>query len=490
MPQVLLILSLIVVIVHDHWDEHPVWYDQIGPWWTLLASLGPMILIILSVEAAARVTAARIDRTGQWGGVRRLNHVVTVGRVAGLLQLIVSVAWIGWLDLVRDAIGEWPVVDEFICILPVIVVMIFGWASVYPVERRLRDAVLLRDLDQGVPISMPPSLCRYIWMQSRHQLIIVLIPMLIIIGWADVGTRLLVMLGSVGKEAHEWTVGERGQLVLTLWQLVGVGVAVIVTPVLVKSLWTTSPVPEVRLRDELDELMRAGGVKAPSVRVWYTDGTLVNGAVMGLTPWSRYVLLTDGLLDALPRSQIRAVMAHEIAHIRQHHLVWLGIAAGACVLWILLILNWWMTGLGAGLADPNAAATTVIAGCVAFIVFGWVSRHLEWQADAYAVRLLTEIHVPTIVDQEGGDVHEPGIVRPEAIEAMVGALRSVARLNGIPEDRPAWRHGSITRRIELLRSLSGRMVDDFPIDQTVWMIKVISAVALAGAIAATMISGL
>ncbi len=490
MPQVLLILSLIVVIVHDHWDEHPVWYDHFGPWWTLLGSLGPMILIILSVETAARLAAARIDRTGQWGSVRRLNIAVTIGRVAGLLHLIVSVAWIGWLDLVRDAIGNWPVVDEFICILPVIIVMIFGWASVYPVERRLRDAVLLRDLDQGLPITVPPSLCRYIWMQSRHQLIIVLIPMLIIIGWADVGTRLLIMLGSIGKEAHEWAGGERGQLLLTLWQLVGVGVAVIITPVLIKSLWTTSPVPEGRLRDELDELMRAGGVTAPSVRVWYTDGTLVNGAVMGLTPWSRYVLLTDGLLDALPRSQICAVMAHEIAHIRQYHLVWLGVSAGACVLWILLLLNWGMKGLGVGLADPNAAATSIVAGCVALILFGWVSRHLEWQADAYAVRLLTGLRVSTIVDQHDGEVHEPGRVRPDAVEAMVGALRSVARLNGIPEDRPAWRHGSISRRIELLRSLSGRMVDDFPIDQTVWLIKVISAIALAGAIAASMIVGI
>jgi Zn-dependent protease with chaperone function len=482
-PQVLLILSMMVVIVHDHWTEHPVWYDRIGPWWTLLATLGPMVLIIVIVEAASRVAVARLDRTGQWGSVRGLNVAVTIGRVAALLHLIVSVAWIGWLDLVRDMIGDWPVIDEFVCILPVIVVMLFGWSSAYPMERRLREAILLQELDQGAPITMPPSLCRYIWTQSRHQLLIVLIPMFIIIGWADAGGRLLEMIKAGGGGPSRWVEGDRGQLALMIWQLLGVGVAMLLTPVLIKSLWTTAPVPEGRLRDELHQLMQTAGVRARSLRVWYTDGTLVNGAVIGLVPWSRYVLLTDGLLDALPRSQLRAVMAHEVAHIRLHHLIWLGISAGACVLWILLLLDWGMQSLGAELSSSHAALTTILAGAGAFLLFGWVSRHLEWQADAFAVRLLNGLGPLPRVEEDETSGDEPGRVRSEAIETMVGALRSVARLNGIPEDQAAWRHGSISQRIALLRALEGRPAHDFPIDHKVRLIKLISVLGLAGAIA-------
>jgi hypothetical protein len=38
---------------------------------------------------------------------------------------------------------------------------------------------------------------------------------------------------------------------------------------------------------------------------------------------------------------------------------------------------------------------------------------------------------------------------------MAAALRSVAVLNHMPLDRPSWRHGSISVRIERLRRLVG-----------------------------------
>ena len=54
---------------------------------------------------------------------------------------------------------------------------------------------------------------------------------------------------------------------------------------------------------------------------------MINGAVMGAITPVRYILLTDALLETLPRERVEAVMAHELAHVRRHHIFWLVMAA-------------------------------------------------------------------------------------------------------------------------------------------------------------------
>lgn len=92
-------------------------------------------------------------------------------------------------------------------------------------------------------------------------------------------------------------------------------------------------------------------------------------------------------------------------------------------------------------------------------------------------------------------MEEPGAkaVTSESVEAMAGALESVARLNHISRERRSFRHGSIAHRQHRLARLVGLPLDRLPIDRTCRWIKggivagvlvVLMAVAAEGAIVA------
>jgi STE24 endopeptidase len=166
-------------------------------------------------------------------------------------------------------------------------------------------------------------------------------------------------------------------------------------------------------------------------------------------------MLSDALIECLPRQQVLAVMAHELGHVAHRHLAWmLPVILGA----------WW---LGALIADPAAqvvfaalaarvaeADGAALAEAVALVrdlsvvvfgllAFGFASRRFERQADTYAVRLLSSRAARSDAT-------------PEAVAAMTGALSMVSFVNHVPVERPSWRHGSIAWRQGYLRSLVGK----------------------------------
>jgi Zn-dependent protease with chaperone function len=106
------------------------------------------------------------------------------------------------------------------------------------------------------------------------------------------------------------------------------------------------------------------------------------------------------------------------------------------------------------------------------LLFGYASRRFERQADTYAVQLLSRGEGATAA------------TRP-AVEAMIGALGSVALLNHVPPARPSWRHGSIAWRQDYLRAITGERLDAMPIDAFAAVLRwgalaVVAAGALLG----------
>jgi Zn-dependent protease with chaperone function len=154
-----------------------------------------------------------------------------------------------------------------------------------------------------------------------------------------------------------------------------------------------------------------------------------------------------------------------------------------------------VTGLGSleNLPDSWQLPLSAAAMGVAVFAFGWVSRRFEWQADAFAARHLSE-HPPVREEADSGGLETrpprempSKYIAPQAVDAMVGALESVAELNHLPRERFGFRHGSIAERVRRLRALQGVGVDALPIDgQVRWMkrgIGVMVAVMLMAAVA-------
>jgi Zn-dependent protease with chaperone function len=172
--------------------------------------------------------------------------------------------------------------------------------------------------------------------------------------------------------------------------------------------------------------------------------------------------------------QIESVMAHELGHVVRRHLPWMVVCAMA-VLWALAAaLDSVTAGLQiAGvLPDLNtsqawamgtdATATLILVGLWA-LAFGYISRRFERQADTFAVQHMAR----------------DGVITCDAVDAVADALTDVALLNRMTPQQKSWRHGSIAWRIDYLRTLVGRPVDQCEIDRTVGWIRWGCAAVLA-----------
>jgi Zn-dependent protease with chaperone function len=165
-------------------------------------------------------------------------------------------------------------------------------------------------------------------------------------------------------------------------------------------------------------------------------------------------MLSDCLLEGMPRPYVRAVMAHELGHVVHRHLAWMLVIVLGC--WT--VASGLVTPVAQSLAEEYARSnadvpeSTVVqvaslardAGMLAIglLFFGFASRRIERQADTYAVELLSRRAASASATAD-------------SVDAMVGALGAVAVLNHVPPERPSWRHGSIAWRQEYLRPLVG-----------------------------------
>ena len=174
--------------------------------------------------------------------------------------------------------------------------------------------------------------------------------------------------------------------------LVG-GVFAALAPVLLDPVFNDfTPLPEGETRSDVLGLAAAAGVKVGEV--FSVDAsrrtTGANAYVAGLGPTKR-VVLYDTLLGRYSRDEVRVVVAHELAHVRNRDVL-RGLLYGAIVAPPLALsvqqLSWRLSNERgtAGALPALALATAVMSGPVG--VFGnRLSRALERRADAYSLEL-------------------------------------------------------------------------------------------------------
>lgn len=451
------------------------------PWlWGFVAAMG---LLAALVVVWGRLAGARLDRRGehrviaQQDRARRWVVALALGlHAAASMEL-------GWYGRCLWLSGGWSAPALVLGAAPMLAVLAGTWIGTYTIERRLNDASLLARFDEGRPIYPPLSLAGSVALRLRHEVLIVLVPVVVLATWGDVIDRSIAAAVSSGR-GPAWLADESGRLwVQAGGQMAGLVVVALLFPLALERLWRTSPLPGDETGGSLASLADAEGFSARGVRVWHTGGTTVNALMAGVSRWSRRVFLSDALLEALPREQACAVLAHEIGHARRRHVPWLVIWSLGVGVWAGLMTEW--GAAAGGLSPEHPAAVWVMLVPVAAVLasFGWVSRRFEWQADAFAVAAMAR-RAEAEAGAGAGGAREV-VVGPEAVHAVAGALLSVARLAGIHPRRPSWRHGTIAERVERVARLEGTPTGQLPIDRQVRGIKwlaaglVVSGLALA-----------
>jgi heat shock protein HtpX len=147
------------------------------------------------------------------------------------------------------------------------------------------------------------------------------------------------------------------------------------------------------LHGAVADLAQRAGIPAP--RLYLIPSDQPNAFAAGRNPSRSVVAVTQGLLERMPPEHVRAVIAHELAHVRNRDVLVASIAAmiaGAIsALANLLQLSFLFGGDdedGGPLGIVGALATIVLAPIAALLLQLAVSRQREYLADATAARLL------------------------------------------------------------------------------------------------------
>lgn len=156
-------------------------------------------------------------------------------------------------------------------------------------------------------------------------------------------------------------------------------------------------------QEEAPELYRvvaelAARAAIPMPRVYLIPSEQPNAFATGRSPSHAAVAVTAGLLTHLPLEQVRAVLAHELAHVRNRDILVSSIAAmvAAAISAIANILQFsFLFGghddeEGGPLAWVGMLVAIIVAPIAAMLLQLGVSRQREYLADATAAQLLGE----------------------------------------------------------------------------------------------------
>ena len=246
--------------------------------------------------------------------------------------------------------------------------------------------------------------------------------------------------------------GEGGVWLAVVIGLSAIAVAALV-PYLVRWMVKKQPMDSEQISETQTWLRRCGisthRFLGMQIARWDTGGRMLNAMVAGFIRPGRLLLMSDRLLDELPRGQRLMVVMHELAHVKRWHVplrmlaimpAWFVSSLGSE--W-LIQTGWFDETIGGAIGAAFGLVTTVVS-------LGMVSHFCELDADATACRLAIRA-----CRRKGERDTDPEV---EMTEAMAAELMADALVR-VTADHPAsrkmsWLHPSLATRVGRLRRIS------------------------------------
>lgn len=130
----------------------------------------------------------------------------------------------------------------------------------------------------------------------------------------------------------------------------------------------------------------------PMPKLYVTPERQPNAFATGRNPDHAAVAVTEGILQALTRDELRGVLAHELSHIRNRDIL-IGSVAAAVALAITFVarMAMWASLFGGGDRDRNVIgelALIVLAPLAAMMLQMALSRSREFEADRSGAELI------------------------------------------------------------------------------------------------------
>jgi len=449
----LLLLVLAVACLYQGW---PPPGDGPIPLWAFLAwtPIAGVLAVTFAHTRWARFMLLhepeRREHVLRRYGAFRGYHILLLIAAYGLTMYVCG--W-GWIVVQTLTIGEGDAAyllpaAELAFLLPFLVGMLGSWACFYDVERAIHDSAA--PLFVACPFWTRRS---YVGFHARQSLALVVAPMTLLI----VSQGLARQFPSL-RHDENFPFAAFGMLIAVYISL----------PWVLRIVLGLRPLPPGPLRDRLIAAARRLRFRFSDILIWDTHSGVANAMVVGILPLPRYVVFSDRLVSGMSEEELEAVFGHEVGHVKHHHMAcYLGFLS---VSLIVLALVWRIVAGAIVEAIPELEAVLAptfdgaelpllpLIGLYIFVVFGFLSRRCERQADIYGCRAVScgrtnclDHDAPVPLLPEGRGLCATGI------RVFIQALEKVARLNGISRSKPgwlqSWQHSTIARRVEFLQNM-------------------------------------
>jgi len=398
----------------------PIWFVDITPLWSLAGVAALTLLNLALWQVVARVVT-REPGKGFLSSFFRVPLFVKAIKFSIIVFTFLYINLFQWGGLIDHLVSEWifiPLLPDIVLLLPVVLMVVNAMACegrVYRGGRRPEKTFC------GGGTRAWPGLFSYLVLRFRTELGIILLPWALLTAVFDVisfvfGANIVV----------EVTVS--AVLVVSL---------ILYGPFMLRFLWNVEPLPDGPIRRRLREFGDVLNFKCSDIFLWHTRMHIPNAAIIGFTGLLRYVFLSDVLMAHFTENEIESIFAHEIGHIKGKHFFYyfsMIIAFGASLTALAVLYSSAGMPTGGVLFFSDTASHNTSFLVLAYAVFYWggffgcVSRRFELEADVFCIENTT------------------------SPESYISALEKIAYLGGGDRRKTGWRHFSIQRRVECLRS--------------------------------------
>ena len=398
------------------------------------------LLMLLTTTAAfaalCRLMFNRLEKSFDEGDIIRVDDqfnslltrmsILAIGAFAFVIYVINLGIYLQNIRIFR----AFPTLEAVFFLLLFIIYLSIVWASAYDLYERLNQSGTSRReyVRSNITFSIP-----------------VLLP------WFFLSVMVDIIIALPFQAPKDFLMSTEGQIV---YFLVFLFIIAIIGPGLIQRFWGCRSLEPGYARFRIEHMCNKAGIKYRDILLWpLFGGKMITAGVMGLVSRFRYIMVTPGLLRHLNPVEIDAVIAHEIGHVKQKHLLFylfffvgyliIAFSTLDLIIWSIIYLN---TAFGWFGAPGEGGAMVPILFSLAMImifllyfrfVFGYFMRNFERQADIFVYQLMDSAH------------------------PLITTFKKISAASGQSPDQPNWHHFSITERIDYLRKCetSRRWID-------------------------------
>jgi heat shock protein HtpX len=217
-----------------------------------------------------------------------------------------------------------------------------------------------------------------------------------------------------------------------------------------------SPAEAPRLHAIVEELAVRANIPKP--RVYLTPETQPNAFATGRNPQHGAVAVTAGIMQLLSERELRGVLAHELAHIRNRDILIASVAAtvASAVTMIANMLQWGAI-FGMGRSDDDgdssplgALALAIVAPIAATLIQLGISRSREFVADQSGAEISGD---PEALASALEKLHRTAQRIPAHVEPATASMYIVNPFSGAAMLKLFSTHPPVQERIAKLRGM-------------------------------------